>query len=602
MRLPLAICFLCQDVITAFVPSRPFAVTNIQRINSPSLAMGDGDEYDDWYADFDPSQFESVDQASRPSARDSDHDYTRDTSYDKSNVDLDAVNDLIAERLVLRKTGRYDEADAMRDELMAKHGVMVRDKERVWRSGCSANGSGRRFSSDRNQDSRGSGRFRQKDFGPNGHDYNMARDAGPINSPLSEEKIHALIAERLQCKLNRDYSTADAIQAELLEAGVNMLDKKKEWRADGATWEEFSARKYNQSPQSAPTDDAAEIQGLVDERAKAKSDRLYNKADALRDDLLDQFDVVVDDRLLEWSVGGDFGVVKTNKSDEFVPFKQAPGSPSTDEHDEIQSLIEQRDEARADRDFDMADQIREELRERNIFVDDRKREWSVGGRFEDDGTYKRRGGGDLSEEDEQKIVDLLKKRFEHKKDRKFKSADAIRDRLRDEFQIQIDDRSREWHVVTQNYVMGESSAMVDDESRELIQELVDQRAVAKLQKDYPTADSIRDVLMKRYVVAVDDRTKEWTKLDVTVNERFDDAVNSDSDAMDEDDGDDSDLSNDDFTDTMDIADPKMEAQEFAVSEEELEKLTIPDLKERLRAAELPVSGKKAELIERLMSG
>mmetsp|Transcript_4476 Transcript_4476/g.11252 ORF Transcript_4476/g.11252 Transcript_4476/m.11252 type:complete len:86 (-) Transcript_4476:87-344(-) len=39
----------------------------------------------------------------------------------------------------------------------------------------------------------------------------------------------------------------------------------------------------------------------------------------------------------------------------------------------------------------------------------------------------------------------------------------------------------------------------------------------------------------------------------------------------------------------------------ALDEEMLAKLTVPELKDRLRAANLPVSGKKAELIERLLN-
>jgi cysteinyl-tRNA synthetase len=604
MKLSLALFLLCQDVISAFTPSRPFAMTTIELSKSPTLAMA-ADDYDDWYDDFDPSQFESNNKKDAVSSpRDSDHDYDRDTSYDQSNVDLDAVNYLIAERLLMRKTGRFDEADAMRDELMEKHGVLIRDKERVWRSGCSGSGSGRRFSPDTKQNSNRNDRFKQKDFGPNGHDYSMARDAGPINSSLPEEEINAFLAERLQCKLNRDYSTADAIQAELLAAGVVILDKKKEWRADGATWDEFSARKYNASPHSALSENAEKIQAMVDERAQAKSERLYNKADAIRDDLVDQFDVVVDDRRLEWSVGGDFGSATNNKRDEFVPFAQAPGSPSTEEHDEIQRIIEQRDVARADRDYGMADQIREELKEKNVFIDDRKRQWSVGSFAEErSDSYLRRGGGQLSEEEEQEIVELLQTRFEHKKNRKFKSADEIRDRLQDKFQIQIDDRAREWHVVTQNYVMAERSFLVDDETRDHIQELVDKRAVAKLQKDYDTADSIREVLMKMYVVTVDDRTKEWTKLDAGERESFDDVDNVDLSIMevDEEDDDDSGDGDDAVEETMDMEDQELSEEASVETEEELEKLTVPALKERLRVAELPVSGKKAELIERLMT-
>jgi cysteinyl-tRNA synthetase len=616
---------LCQDAVNGFMPYKPSAA--IQK-KTTILAMSDGagDDYDDWFADFDPSQFESNDQdKGSSSSRAADHDYSRDT-VDMSNVDLNTVNYLISERLYMRKTGKFDQADAMRDELMEKHGVMIRDKERVWRSGCSASGSGTRWSPGNqgrggynqrgggyNQrgggDNRGRGRgYRKSDFGPNGHDYNMARGAGPIQSTLSEDEIHALLAERLECKLARDYPTADEIQAELIEAGVNVNDKQKEWRADGATFADFTARKYVESPNSS-SEDADEIQVLVDERAAAKSERLYQKADAIRDELTDKFDVVIDDRRLQWSVGGDFGFDQRNeRKDRFEPFTMSPGFSSVEDSDEIQKLVEERDVARSNREYDVADQIRDELKERNIFVDDRKRQWSVGRNFgEDRRTYSRRGGGDISEEDEKEITGLLAKRFEHKKNRKFKSADAIRDRLRDDFHVQIDDRNQEWHVVNENYVMAPGSALLDSETQETIEEMVNQRADAKLKKDYETADSIRDVLMDRYSVSIDDRVKEWTKLDVTrtnddgeLGGKDDFKVSIES----EDASEDADTLDklDDLLDDMVSEKPEESAEgELAKSAEDLGKLTVPELKERLREQNLPVSGRKSELIERLMA-
>ena len=44
-----------------------------------------------------------------------------------------------------------------------------------------------------------------------------------------------------------------------------------------------------------------------------------------------------------------------------------------------------------------------------------------------------------------------------------------------------------------------------------------------------------------------------------------------------------------------------EEENASFSEEELSKLTVPVLKEKLKEAGLPVSGKKAELISRLLA-
>ena len=624
MRLSLALFLLSTDV-SAFLPQGRASSRSFVIKTRPTAVVfssqEESDDYDDWYADFDPSEYESLDNYSKNQGngyggnndRSADHDYTRDTSIDNSNVDLNTVNYLIGERLQLRKTGRFDQADAIRDELMEQHGVMVRDKERVWRSGCSASGSGQRWSPGGNRKRGGNNKWnnnrnnRQTDFGPNGHDYNMARGAGPITSSLSEEEIHGLLAERLACKLDRDFRNADMIQEELLEAGVVINDKRKEWRADGGSFDEYTSRKYNKSPHSASTGDIEEIQALIVERAKAKSERLYNKADAIRDDLFDRFDVTIDDKRLEWSVGGDFGVVKKQRM-EFLPFSQAPDSLPVEDSDEIHRLVEDRDTARADRDFVTADQIRDDLMARNIYIDDRNRQWRVGGRDgnfgerrENGELYQRRGGGSISEEEEELIADLLKTRFEHKRNRKFKSADKIRDRLRDEFQVQIDDRNREWHVITTEYAQSPGSATVSDEDKAKIEKLVSERAVAKLQRDYATADSIRDVLMQRYSVSLDDRVKEWHKLDLSEQdtESLQDAEFVSVGEFENNDGD------DDFdsalSDEISVLDGDVTVEESPVesADDDLDALTVPELKERLRAAGLPVSGRKAELIERL---
>ena len=56
---------------------------------------------------------------------------------------------------------------------------------------------------------------------------------GENSSNLQDDEIHALLAERLQAKLSRDFNTADGIQAELIENGVYVHDGFKQWRADG---------------------------------------------------------------------------------------------------------------------------------------------------------------------------------------------------------------------------------------------------------------------------------------------------------------------------------------------------------------------------------
>jgi hypothetical protein len=172
----------------------------------------------------------------------------------------------LSQRLQARKTVQFDTADAIRDELMGAHGVVVWDRKKTWRTGASASGSGSRRpdrGNDRNdrgndrggrggrggdrggRGGRGGGGGGRKDFGPNGHDYFVSEKAGPIQSMYSEPEIHEWIAERLQCKMSRDFNTADAIQADLIAAGAYVHDGLKEWRADGQTFGDYNGTGNN---------------------------------------------------------------------------------------------------------------------------------------------------------------------------------------------------------------------------------------------------------------------------------------------------------------------------------------------------------------------
>ena len=599
-----------------------------------SSSNQEGDEYDDWYADFDPSDYEVYNKNENTYGNDNadyyndrgrggggggyggrrnqkynnysngGHDYTRDDSVDSSNVDVEKVDSLISERLQYRKTGRFDEADAIRDELLDVYGVMVRDKDRVWRSGCSRNGSGSKWmrggggGGGNNGGRRGArGPPRPREFGPNGHDYELSQEAGPNTSSFTEDEIHALLKERLECKMARDFRNADAIQQELLQGGVYVHDGFKQWRADGTNFEGYGSKTYQYVGGASELSDeqSKEIKELIEERARFKAERLYRNADAIRDELRDRFRVVVDDRKREWMIG-DSRRLERGGRDRFSPFTMADFSEQPDNQEEIQELVEKRDKARADRDFATADDIREHLLQQGVTINDKLRQWTVGGfpevqderKSKFNNAYIRRGGaGSLTSEDEERISSMLAKRDMHKRNRKFKSADAIRDQLREEYNIQVDDRNREWHVVNEDYVQSKESMAIEDPNlQEHIEYQVAKRLAAKLKRDYETADAIRDELMEKYNVSIDDRVREWSMLQSHEENEVFETASYESE------------SEDDIDIELD-GEIDVEASSNDQENPNLEQLTVVELKERLRTANLPVSGNKAELIERL---
>lgn len=474
------------------------------------------DDYDSFYADFDPSGSDSEVQGFNENSR---HDYTRDADADNSNVDVDTVNQLIARRFAMKKSGNFEEADRIRDELLDQHGVLVRDKDKRWRTGCSRSGSGLKWLGAFPRTD-GSNQPKAKDLGPNGHDYVLAGDNSENVSNLSEEEIHRLLAERITCKLNRDYEGADKIQAELIQEGVFIDEKKRQFRTDGRSFRQFAPREYTISPLSNPPDDElmAEIESLIKTRALLRSEAMFQRSDAIRDDLLDRFGVQLNDKSLEWSVGNP-SFVTHGFHDRDVPYQMAEYSSTPENIDEIERLIQERDGARASRDFGKADEIRNTLLEQfDVQLNDKRRQWRVGNqgpsrppeRIETRAhTYKQRGGGTLSQEDMHLVSELLAQRDELKRNRQYDEADTIRDKLLKDYDISVDDRNAEWHLRDAPYVMATNTREVDEETQKEVQEMIAQRTRARKMKEFETADDIRSDLEKNFRVTLNDRLREW---------------------------------------------------------------------------------------------
>ena len=350
--------------------------------------------------------------------------------------------------------------------------------------------------------------------------YNMSRDAGPNISSISEEKIQKLLANRLIFKLDNDYDNADTIQAELLSAGVLIHDKTNEWRADGKYFVNFMPREYMPSSQSAhSSENLNDIEKLIAERAQARAERLFKRSDVIRTDLLDRFDVHIDDKLLIWSVGGGglFGDEKKGGK-KYLAYAISKRSVVPKNADDIQNLVQKRDIARVSREFKKADTIRSQLLENGIMIDDKKREWyvKIHNRMNDSNTQKdiapfiRRGSGNLSLEELSKIESLVNERDNFKRKKQYKEADDIRSKLLRSFDISVDDWNREWYLISEDYGEAHDSAEIDEVTRNLIKQKLQERTLAREEKNYDAADSIKSKLGKEYNVSIDDRKKEWS--------------------------------------------------------------------------------------------
>jgi hypothetical protein len=229
-----------------------------------------------------------------------------------------------------------------------------------------------------------------RDFGPLGHDYLPAVDAGPISplvlGKLTEEQIHYLIARRLQCKKSRNYSEADQILSGLVAAGVYLQDKRKEWRADGQM--SFGRKKISYVRRGGQgqlsEDDVATVASMVESRAQAKRKEDFYLSDQLGDALKAKYGVKVNDKRREWSINTiNNSVVDHNNADVYVPSPIAPKDDPTHLMMEeskvfIQERLMDREAARKSKNYAMADMIRDELKDNySVVIDDRTKEWKV---------------------------------------------------------------------------------------------------------------------------------------------------------------------------------------------------------------------------------
>ena len=303
---------------------------------------------------------------------------------------------------------------------------------------------------------------------------------------------------------------------------------------------------------------------------------------------------------------------------------------------EIHDLIRTRMECKFARDYVQADDIEATLSRAGVEVHDGFKEWRADGdawsrsnrndRESPRGPkeYTQRGVGlGLTEEQIETVTDLVRERSEAKADYDYPLADSIFDRLRTEFNVNVDDRAGQWAVLSEEYVMSEETAFVPEKSVQAeIGKMLGERVLARKRRDFDLADDIREKLLTDYIVEIDDQRKEWMVVsppdgahwngedddgDVNVvskeeweaddddDDDDDDVVDGDIDAVFED------PAGDDETPPEEEDEVDSPSNDNNLDEAQLASMTVPQLKEKLKEAGKPVSGRKSELIERLLS-
>mmetsp|Transcript_2581 Transcript_2581/g.3762 ORF Transcript_2581/g.3762 Transcript_2581/m.3762 type:complete len:661 (-) Transcript_2581:103-2085(-) len=520
--------------------------------------------------------------------------YYRRDPRDDLTVPMDEVTilKLLGTRVLARRRKDFKEADRVDRELRNMHGVYAYDKDRIWTTQKIPPGSFLR------RKARQAEVARKKQFGSAPYTQ-VGDEIDTIICPFTVDEIYSLLSRRLQCRMEGKFEVADAIKFELIVNGVRFSDGLRQWRADGDNQfdknEKKNARfaeKYSQhklSPDLQVDSLKYRVKRLIQERAEARVRRDFHLVDSITLELYRTYRVAVEDQGRTWSVGSSaFGTdidweppsvgkatapsqPRSSSTTKLLPLlfagdveenKIAP-SYSQSEHslrleDEsllprVEHLIQERLQLKEERTNFGADAIQKELWVTyNVGLNDRLRQWSVGGIFESPDTRQNRrrstggssggaprwtkllyshrltGNGNnnpLLPETVTYIENLIRYFQTALKNNNGVLADRIRERLLDTHGVTLNDDTMEWYVDTGyesgNAETGESNkAVVYSPKGSItgisargianIQSLVNRRYKEKYNKGNPIiANTVEIALWKKHRVVIDDDSQVW---------------------------------------------------------------------------------------------
>jgi len=131
------------------------------------------------------------------------HEFSR-VPGNTGRTDLDKCDKILAQRIEAKRANDYEVADKLRDQLRRDLGVEVMDRERLW---WSVNGE----------------RGQMPQFKASSHDYRREDNLDGVDI----ESINAILAQRLQARITRDFATADQLRDRLRRMGVEVDDKAR---------------------------------------------------------------------------------------------------------------------------------------------------------------------------------------------------------------------------------------------------------------------------------------------------------------------------------------------------------------------------------------
>ena len=433
------------------------------------------------------------------------HDYERSGDLRVEVPKEDEIHDILAERVRAKRARDFERADELKAVLLSEFQVLVNDRQRSWSFGSKVDGR---------------------------HDYTRV---GDLDAAVEEEKVHEILAERVLAKRARDFDRADELKEVLQrELGVRVNDRARSWSVGASartpSWFGDGHDYRRAGDLDEPIDNLETINEILAERVTAKRARDFDRADELKEVLMRDLNVRVDDRTRTWSLGRLRRPAPTEHD------------YTRDENDEtedvdiawVDSMLLDRLQAKIRREFDKADAVRAELREKGVRVDDGAKTWRAGVDATQRDPWEKpkfaysrvtsldeeaNNNGNLYDVDEKKVTRLLEHRREARRRQFWQKADEHLDELLT-MGVNVDDTSHTWCVVGTTYERKNSNDDDDDSDAALdidvpedilatVDNLMTERLRAKLLKDFDQADAIRKHLKDNYDVAVDDKKRVY---------------------------------------------------------------------------------------------
>jgi len=257
---------------------------------------------------------------------------------------------LVAKRESARQARRFAESDLIREELRSM-GVELYDKEKIWRA----------------RDGRRGTLF----------------TAGAGECSLSDAEIQEYIREREEARSAKDWTRSDQLRDTMRQMGVELIDRDSIWRTSSGRSGTYGGGPVQPRPATATPEaitslcplgvssiqnfSRQQITALISERERLRAAQDFEAADEMRRQLGALGVEIFDNERIWRTTSGEQGVIITGGHQVVCDLSDF----------DIAARVQQREDARNNKDWGSADTIRDELRQHGVELLDNQKVWTT---------------------------------------------------------------------------------------------------------------------------------------------------------------------------------------------------------------------------------